>query len=171
MDAADVTSEIMSDLKSTASLSSITGLIAAGSITTEGVSTSGTETGAGETNSPIDWNRDVLDTLETSETASENETLTFGLHEVLNPNAMRLVFRDVDEDGNVDGKANPEDKLFVVEYLIKGAKVREIFPSCSFTSRGERSLSNEEADALSVTYSIKDGENGAFFKRIFRATP
>ena len=168
MDASDVTESVMTSLKTDGDLQTITGLISAGSISPDGVSTSGSESGSSDSTVLPDMNGNVVAEFSDSATASEDQTISFTPLESLTPEVMRLVYKNVAEDGAIDGLDKPDDKLFVLEYLIKGAKVREIFPLCSFQGRGERTLTMEELEGTNITYAIKDGEHGIFFKRIFR---
>lgn len=168
MDAEDVTESVMASLKTEGDLQSITGLISGGAISPDGISTSGTESGSSDATILDDMNGNVITTIEDSATASDDQTISFTPLESLTPAVMRLVYKNVAEDGAIDGLDKPDDKLFVLEYLIKGAKVREIFPLCTFQGRGERTLTREELEGINITYSIKEGDHGIFFKRIFR---
>lgn len=167
MEASAVTSAIIESLKTEEDLTTVTGLISAGAISTDGISTSGSESGSGEETILEDWQYNELDRFSGSETASEDETLSFTVLQTLTPATIRLAYKNVSEDSTIEGREKPDDKLFVVEYLIKGKKVREIFPLCAFSSRGERTLSNEALDSLSVTYAIRNGEHGDYYKVVF----
>lgn len=168
IDAADVDETLMESLKTEGDLQSISGLISAGSISPDGISTSGSEGSTSDATILPDMNGNEISRFTDSATTSNDSTLSFTPLETLTPAVMRLVYKNVSEDGAIDGVDFPEDKLFVLEYLIKDAKVREIFPLCSFQGRGERTLTMEELEGTNITYTIREGEHGIFFKRIFR---
>lgn len=155
-------------------LEDILELTPAGGIHPDGITIENESGDEGDPEILRDWSGNKYDEVPEDSTEGNN-TLSFSLLEVLNPDAMRLVYKNVvanvdDEEfvSEINGFEKPTDKLIVIEYAIKGHIVREIFPNCSFVSRESFTIANSELAAHGVTYKTKDVGSGEYYKRVYK---
>lgn len=166
---------LLTQVLETEDLETISGLTEAGGIHPDGITIENEEGDSGDVEILRDWSGNKFDEVADEASEEGSNTIGFSILEVLNPNAMRLVYRNVvaniDEDdyvSEINGTAKPTDKFIVIEYAIKGNIVREVFPTCSFSGRESFTIANSELAAHGVNYNIKDSGHGDYYKRIFR---
>lgn len=140
------------ELDTTEDVSSITGLTSAGAITTDGMTIAAN---ADEPETYQDFNGNVFDSQE----ATSSPQLSFALLEYLSTNAAKLVFKNVqgnedEEFEEISDLTPPTPKLLVLEFRVKGKKVRIICPECSFATREDEEISNDELISYGVTYNL-----------------
>lgn len=137
----------------TKKLSEITGLTSAGGIHVDGLTIA---ENAEEGESFPDWAGNIFDFSE----GSSSPTINFKLLEVLNANAAKLVFKNVTSSGEgnelskVNGFDSPTDKALIIDTRIKNKVMRIVLPACTFQSRGDIALVNDDLTNFEITYGI-----------------
>lgn len=103
-------------------------------------------------------------------TTTTNQSVTFGLIEVTNGDAMMLAYDDstitVLEDGGLkiaDDGTLPGAKTLVFEFALKDDMVeRVVARNCEFSTRGDRVIDNENYDTVELTYMIRTDDKGTY---------
>lgn len=140
----------------------------AGAITTDGVTVA---SDAKDPETYKDFNGNTFDSAD----ATATDKITLSVLEMLRPAAMKLVYADAaitanaggDKIKKISGDANPSDKCFIIDYKIKGTRVREIYRHVTFAKRGDKKLVNDALISREVTYTVLTGKNGNAVEQLF----
>lgn len=102
-------------------------------------------------------------------TTTMNPTVTFSILEVESKDAMALAYNenDLTDSGSglklTDTGATPSPKTLVFEFALKGNKVeRVVLANAEFSTRGDRTIDNENPDSIEVTYNVRRDNNGVY---------
>lgn len=102
-------------------------------------------------------------------TTTSNRTVTFSILETENIDAMALAYGEEDLSQGATGLvltdtgALPSSKTLVFEFGLKGNKIqRVVYRNAEFSTRGDRTIDNENPDSIEVTYAIRRDNKGAF---------
>lgn len=168
---------LLNDALTALNVEDIAGLTEAGAVSTDGFTVESEDGDSGDDEILKDWSGNEFDRIPSDDGAEGGSTISFSLLEVLNVDAMKLVYKNVVAQtgangmiSEINGTQKPTDKFIVFEYSIKGHIVREVFPECSFASRESFSLANSELSSHGVTYNVKGKDSENYYKRVFPTT-
>lgn len=104
-----------------------------------------------------------------SGTTVSNPTVTFSILEVESKDAMALAYAESDLSGTdgalklTDSGATPSAKTLIMEFALKNGKVeRVVYRNAEFSTRGDRTIDNENPDSIEVTYNIRRDDKGVY---------
>lgn len=107
-----------------------------------------------------------------SGTSTRNPTIKLRILETEKVDALLMAYNKAEitgSDSNVkitDKGMTPGSKVLVLQFARKDGKIdRVVYNNCEFSVRGDKEITDDEADSIEVTYNVRPDSDGIYSTR------